>query len=371
MAAYQCELSSAIVAESEDRSFVFKVRGYSRAKQLLKCGECVTSPPFTVQGHDWVLRYYPNGRLATGAAAGYMSLVLDTADGKDVTVKARNISVLDKNGLPGRYYGTMFENIMFETPVSFTSRNSYLCLMVRKAGLEHSGDIIEDSFNIRCDLTLKDIGEQFVVVPPSDMHLHFGSLLESMDGADVAFLIGGERFSAHRLVLAARSSVFRAELLGAMKEKTDSLIEISDMEPHVFRSLLHFIYTDSLPDLEIEMASDQGEGHGGGVVMASHLLVAADRYDIERLKLICEHKLCSHIDTNMVATSLALAEQHRCHGLKVACLRFLASPSNLEAMMASDGYQHLKRSCPSALKDLIASLLPVTMKAAKDIIMEI
>jgi speckle-type POZ protein len=189
-----------------------------------------------------------------------------------------------------------------------------------------------------------------------------------MDGADVTFHVGGEKFLAHRIVLAARSSVFKAELLGTMKEKTDSPIEIRDMEADVFKSLLHFIYTDSLPVLEL--ASNQGETRRD-VLMAGHLLVAADRYSIGRLKLICEHKLCSHIDANMVATSLALAEQHKCSGLKEACLQFLTSPSNLEAMRASDGYEHLKTSCPSALKELIARLLPVEMKAAKEIIMEI
>jgi speckle-type POZ protein len=153
-----------------------------------------------------------------------------------------------------------------------------------------------------------------------------------------------------------------------MKEKTDGPIDISDMEADVFKSLLHFIYTDSLPVLQ--SASSQGEARRD-VVMAGHLLVAADRYNIGRLKLICEHKLCSHIDTNMVATSLALADQHNCSGLKEACLQFLTSPSNLEAMKASDGYEHLKNSCPSALKELIARLLPAEMKTAKEIIMEI
>jgi speckle-type POZ protein len=99
--------------------------------------------------------------------------------------------------------------------------------------------------------------------------------------------------------------------------------------------------------------------------------VAADRYNAERLKLICEHKLCGHIDANMVATTLALAEQHNCNGLKEACLQFLTYPSNLEAMMASDGYEHLRIACPSALKELIARLLPVEMKVARDIVMEI
>jgi speckle-type POZ protein len=99
--------------------------------------------------------------------------------------------------------------------------------------------------------------------------------------------------------------------------------------------------------------------------------VAADRYNVERLKFICEHKLCIHIDANMVATTLALAEQHNYNGLKEACLQFLTYPSNLDAMMASDGYEHLRIACPSALKELIARLPPVEMKAARDIVMEI
>jgi speckle-type POZ protein len=105
--------------------------------------------------------------------------------------------------------------------------------------------------------------------------------------------------------------------------------------------------------------------------MAGHLLVAADRYNIQRLKLICEERLCDLIDSDIVATTLALAEQHGFHRVKEACFEFLASPSNLEAMMASDGYEHLKRSCPSVLKELAASFLPAELKAVKDIIMTV
>jgi hypothetical protein len=79
----------------------------------------------------------------------------------------------------------------------------------------------------------------------------------------------------------------------------------------------------------------------------------------------------AYIDVNMVASSLALAEQHSCSGLKEACLQFLASPTNLKAMLASDGYEHLKSSCPFVLQELVDRLLPDTMKAAKDIIMTI
>jgi len=93
--------------------------------------------------------------------------------------------------------------------------------------------------------------------------------------ADVTFEVGEERFAAHRLVLGARSSVFMAELLGPMKEKNRH-IRIDDMEPRVFKAMLHFIYTDSLHKMHKRDT----------YAMDQHLLVAADRYGLERLKLM-------------------------------------------------------------------------------------
>ncbi|XP_066374673.1 BTB/POZ and MATH domain-containing protein 2-like [Miscanthus floridulus] len=166
--------------------------------------------------------------------------------------------------------------------------------------------------------------------------------------ADVTFQVAGESFSAHRFLLAARSRVFKAELWGAMKESTATgdCIRIDDMLPQVFKALLHFIYTDSLPQME-----EQEEA-----TMAQHLLEAADRYDMQRLKLICEEKLYRHLDVGTAATTLVLAEQHSCHGLKQACIEFLKSPDALEAVMETDGFEHLTKSCPVLVKELMSEL---------------
>ncbi|KAL6643075.1 hypothetical protein ACP70R_021256 [Stipagrostis hirtigluma subsp. patula] len=141
--------------------------------------------------------------------------------------------------------------------------------------------------------------------------------------------------------------MFRAELFGPMKESAGT-IRVDDMEAEVFRALLAFVYTDALPE---EPHTEQQEQ----VAMAQHFLVAADRYNLERLKLMCEDKLRKHIDTGSVANILALAEQHNCDGLKKACLQFLSSPSTLNDVVATDGFEHLARSCPSVLKDLLIS----------------
>ncbi|XP_004986566.1 BTB/POZ and MATH domain-containing protein 3-like [Setaria italica] len=99
--------------------------------------------------------------------------------------------------------------------------------------------------------------------------------------------------SHSRHILAARSPVFKAELLGAMREgtATGDCIRIDDLLPEVFKILLHFIYNDSLPEMEVQEEA----------AMAQHLLEVADRYDMQRLKLICEETLCNYLEVSMAA----------------------------------------------------------------------
>jgi speckle-type POZ protein len=132
-----------------------------------------------------------------------------------------------------------------------------------------------------------------------------------------------------------------------MKEShTPDVIRVDNMEAQVFRALLYFVYTDSLfPETETKEKEELD-------VMCQHLLVAADRYDLERLKLVCEEKLCKRIHVSTIGTILALAEQHYCDGLKKACFHFLSSPQNLKAAAATDGFQDLSSS-PSVLIELI------------------
>ncbi|XBJ20531.1 hypothetical protein VPH35_011345 [Triticum aestivum] len=88
-----------------------------------------------------------------------------------------------------------------------------------------------------------------------------------------------------------------AELFGPMQEGTTSgAIHIQDMEPGVFKALLGFVYTDSMPKMEVE-----GEA-GAEITWLWDLLAAADvkqrdlGYDLQRLKSMCEERLSEHID---------------------------------------------------------------------------
>ncbi|CAL4991483.1 unnamed protein product [Urochloa decumbens] len=271
------------------------------------------------------------------------------------------LRLLDVEGwpMPSRTRASSFQNW------STQNRWEWIC-DITKDDLERPECLHDSSFTVRFDISLKPFAaratDAFVTVPPSDLHQHLVNLLECQEGSDVTIQIesGGDMFPAHRCVLAARSPVFRAQLFGEMKESKKQtaggvIVAIEDMEAKVFRSLLRFIYTDSLPEAD-EKVADKDDGP---MAHYQQLLVAADRYDLERMKLICQEKLCSHICANSVGRMLALADQHDCPGLKEACFDFLSASTNLDLFTETDGFEVLTDSCPAVLKELLAKLATV------------
>ena len=234
---------------------------------------------------------------------------------------------------------------------------------IKRDELEKSEHLKDDRFTIRCDLTVtKEIQTMdidtgailqppLVVVPPSDLHRHLGGLLVTGEGADVTFEVDTRTFAAHRCVLMARSPVFHAELsLSSLTTTNDGAavaVLIEDMEAQDFEAFLHYIYNDSLPEMK---------GSEAAAMMLPDLVAAANRYKMERLRLVCEDKLSEFVNVTTVAVILAFAVEHHCLGLKEVCLKFLEDPANLREVIKTDGLEYLSKSCPSVLKDMITKL---------------
>lgn len=335
-------------------SHLFRIADYSLAKGMMGVGKPIRSATFNVAGFNWTLACFLDGQ--DEHCAGWMSLVL-RLETDAVPVRALlKLSLLD----PQR--SCPFTRTIIDV---FAKQHSGRGIgkFIRRADFETSQFLRDDCFAVHCAVTvvksplLEVPGTDTVAPPPpSDLHQHLANLLASGEGADVTFDVGGQTFAAHRWLLAARSPVFRAELFGEMRETRMKQIKLEDMEAAVFRALLHFIYSDTLPSyMEEPMTTDSSSNS-----MAQHLLVAADRYGLERLRLVCEYKLCRNIRVNTVANTLALAEQHRCGRLKAACLNFIASPGTLAAVIETDGFEHLRLSCPLVIKDLLEKLAKVT-----------
>jgi len=97
-------------------------------------------------------------------------------------------------------------------------------------------------------------------------------------------------------------------------------------------------------------------------IMVQHLLAAADRYGLDRLKLLCESKLCDEITVETVPTTLSLAEQHRCTQLKAACLKFAAANLNGASSCRLNHFQLLSFHVSSM------TVCALTVSACEDVI---
>ncbi len=72
--------------------------------------------------------------------------------------------------------------------------------------------------------------------------------------------------------------------------------------------MLRFIYTGKAPNLE---------------TMAADLLAAADKYALDRLKVMCEEALCNSLTVENVSEVLILADLHSAEQLKAQAIDFI------------------------------------------------
>ncbi|CAL5011297.1 unnamed protein product [Urochloa decumbens] len=318
--------SSAYIAESAQGTHSFKV---AMKRVAGGAGAYMSSDIFAIGGYDWRIRCYPRGSSTGGK--NYVAVLLD------LLTEGIEVQVIYDFRLLDRATGE-FTSVSSEKELSTPSRGPWgdSCFIKRSALGASSSYLHDDGcIVIECDVTVVKqslVAEMAVEVqvPPSDMLDDLGKLLESEEGADVMFEVKGEVFHAHEVVLAARSPVLKEILRGLARDNDEmKSVMIGDVEPDVFKALLRFIYRDSLPAMD-----DDADGGETNEEMLWCLLVAAEKYGMERMKLVCIDILCKRFDDKSVVGTLALADKHRCTEVRDACVEFM------------------KRECPAVYIDL-------------------
>ena len=109
----------------------------------------------------------------------------------------------------------------------------------KRALLERLGYLKDDILIINCTVGVVvskvDMLElRSIKVLESGTGSEFGSLLDNMEGSDITFNVSGEKFHAHKLVLAARSPIFQSKFLDEVGEYGTEFL-ITDMEPRIFK----------------------------------------------------------------------------------------------------------------------------------------
>ncbi|CAL1281800.1 unnamed protein product [Larinioides sclopetarius] len=147
---------------------------------------------------------------------------------------------------------------------------------------------------------------------------------------DVVLKTATKSFRAHRNVLCARSSVFKAMLINDMKEKNTDSIKVEDLEDDTVQRLLLFLYSDNLEELQWESAVQ--------------LYNAANNYAIERLKVLCSSFLVDNLSSSMASELLLLADTHNDTDLKRIVEDFILEHD--EEVFCSDEWENLSQRNP-------------------------
>ncbi|TVU04977.1 hypothetical protein EJB05_48124, partial [Eragrostis curvula] len=305
------------------------------SEKNLAVGEFLHSENISAGGHLWRIRCYPHG-FQKEDKGEYISLYLQLmSDSKNVKAIFEAF-LMDKNGVPSLSHAIRTLRVCdSKTPWGMSHQ------FVKRADLKPLY-VVDGWITIMWGVIV--LRDDQLAVPPSDIGSHFGNLLDSTDGSEVSFVVGGETFPAHRAVLAARSPVFKAQLFGSMADAKMPTITLHDIAAATFKIMLRFMYTDALPGKD-ELGDSPIEAF-------EDLLAVADRYALDRLKLFCASKLWENVTVDTVAAALSCAETYNCPELKKNCMAFVTEEKNVKKVLLTDGYIQLAQKFPSVLAEL-------------------
>ncbi|KAL3309741.1 Speckle-type POZ, partial [Cichlidogyrus casuarinus] len=148
-----------------------------------------------------------------------------------------------------------------------------------------------------------------------------------------------KEFKAHKAVLAARSPVFAAMFEHRMEEAREGRVEINDLKPDCMADVLQYIYTGRCSNL------DQ---------LAPELLAASDKYQMDQLKIMCEHRLVQGLCVENACDTLVLSDRHNALQLKVHALDYIML--HAEEICETEGFDELSRLQPHLLNECFRAL---------------
>ncbi|GBL97574.1 Speckle-type POZ protein [Araneus ventricosus] len=157
---------------------------------------------------------------------------------------------------------------------------------------------------------------------------------------DIQLKTATEAFPAHKVVLSARSPVFKSMFETDMREKTNNSVEIEDLDATTVRQMLLFLYSDTLDNLDYESARS--------------LYFAADKYQIVSLRHMCSNFLKENLLYSNCCDVLLLADKHQDKDLKISVQDCIAD--NDEVVLFSDEWKTLVENEPRLTTEILLGL---------------
>ena len=168
-------------------------------------------------------------------------------------------------------------------------------------------DIVRSNVKKRCDMGNSDT--TLVKIGGKDFSDYFLSELLS----DFKILCEDVSFNCHKIILATGSPVFEAAVNSDMLEAKSGCLKIEDYKPSVVKFILEFIYKS---EIDIKNLKEDP-------VFAMEVLAAADKYRMEKLKDLCEKKLCFQIVTENALELLIVGDMYGAAELKESAQKLI------------------------------------------------
>jgi len=169
-------------------------------------------------------------------------------------------------------------------------------------------------------------------------------MLKKRIHTDVTLTCQGREFEVHKAILATASDVFAAMFNHKMRESLDNAVEIKGIDADVLETLVRYIYTEELTEPYDEIA----------------LLLAADKYQIHRLAVICMQALGRKLGVDNVLDVMSachrLSHISEACALKKMCIRFFSR--NAEDITSLDNFEEFTCNNAGLLRELIMYMAP-------------
>ena len=157
-----------------------------------------------------------------------------------------------------------------------------------------------------------------------NLNIRMAKMLTNQTLTDVTLQVKDKEFKAHKLILAAASPVFEAMFKEGTKEHEDNYVNIEDIDSDVFEVFLRYLYSGQAENLD---------------EMVSELFAAADKYDVQPLREICIHHMVKNISVNNAVNMLVLADRYNVEPIKLQAQKFITN--NIISLLKTDSWSSL------------------------------
>lgn len=307
-------------------------------------GKSIDSPIFRTFCQDlknttitlqWRLGVYPNGHTNKNTGKSkYLSICLESCNRFEVETKY-SLEIVgiqnDNNIVKSNSDGKIFKANGASWGWEFATKEKVLS--------RYSGLLINDTLTISCCIfgtrIVDNSSENRDFTNRDGSFDYFEQLMFNGDLSDVTLVISGKKMHLHKNILSSVSPIFRAMFV----EDKENVFNIDDVDEKIMMELLRYVYARKVIGIEN---------------IAVELFVAADKFGVKELAILCEETLGDGLNTDTAFHLLEVAVECDMTILKDKVVNFIMA--HLTNLVNRDEFNRLRPDVKDELLSYVARM---------------